>query len=117
MDLNERIRMLRQERKWTQAELAERINIQQKQISAYETGQNSPSTDILIRLAEAFDVSLDYLAFSKEGQNAKVQFKDRELLRYFEILDNYPEVERSTAKEILDLVVAKHKFKELASNI
>ncbi len=117
MDIHERIRKLRQEKKWTQAELAERVKVQQKQISAYETGQYSPSTDVLIRLADAFDVSLDYLAFSKEGQNVKIQVKDRELLRYFEILDEYPEEEKKTAKDIIDLVIAKHKFKELAGNL
>ena len=57
MTISERIRLLRQERKWTQAELAERLGIHQKQVSAYERGVNLPSTDILIKLAEVFDVA------------------------------------------------------------
>lgn len=114
MALQDRIRELRLERKWTQKDLADKLGIQQKQISAYERGSNNPSTNILIRLAEAFDVSLDYLAFESQGQTAKVQIKDRELLRYFEAIDKFSEQERKIAKEVLDLIIMKHKFQELA---
>jgi len=103
---------LRQERNWTQGELAKKLGIRQKQISAYETGANHPSTDILIRLAEVFDVSLDYLAFDLQGQSSKVHIKDRELLRYVEEIDDYTEEERRVIKEILNLVIVKHKLRE-----
>ncbi|MCK5069558.1 MAG: helix-turn-helix transcriptional regulator [Desulfocapsa sp.] len=53
MTIADRIKQLRQERQWTQAELAEKIGIKQKQISAYERGVNSPSTDFLIKIAGA----------------------------------------------------------------
>ena len=55
MTITERIRLLRQEHKWTRAELAGRLGIHQKQVSAYERGVNLPSTDILIKLAEVFE--------------------------------------------------------------
>jgi len=112
LDIHERIRRLRQERKWTQEELAERIGVQQKQISAYERGANNPSTEVLLRLAAAFDVSLDYLAFDIEGQSARVQVKDRELLRYFETIDNFNEPDKKIVKDILGFVIKNHKAKE-----
>ena len=111
-DLSGRIRRLRLEKKWSQAELAQKLSIQQKQISAYERGANNPSTEILIKLAAVFDVSLDYLAFDAEGQSTKVQVKDRELLRYFETIDNFNEHEKRIVKEILSLVVKNHNIKE-----
>ena len=114
MTIAERIRLLRQERKWTQAELAERLGIHQKQVSAYEREVNLPSTDILIKLAEAFDVTLDYLAFESKGSPAKFNIQDRELLRRFEMVDNLSDKEKDLAKEILDLVILKHRFQELA---
>lgn len=112
VDIHERIRRLRQERKWTQEELADKLGIQQKQISAYERGANNPSTDVLMKLASVFDVSLDYLAFDIDGQSAKVQVKDRELLRYFETIDTFEETEKKIVKDILSLVVKNHKIKE-----
>lgn len=116
MTISERIRQLRQEQRWTQAELAERLGIHQKQISAYERGVNLPSTDILIKLAEAFDVTLDYLAFESQGRPAKLNVQDRELLRRFEMVDTLSDKEKELAKEILDLVILKHRFQELAGS-
>jgi len=111
--LADRIRQLRQERRWTQAELAEKLGVHQKQVSAYERGVHAPSTDVLIKLAEAFDVTLDYLAFEARGQAGPVQIHDRELLRRFEAVDKLSDGDKSLAKEILDLVIMKHRFKEL----
>ena len=106
--------LLRQEHNWTQAELAERLGIHQKQVSAYERGVNLPSTDILIKLAGVFDVTLDYLAFETKGGSGKLNIQDRELLRRFEMVDTLSEPEKNLAKEILDLVILKHRFQELA---
>jgi transcriptional regulator with XRE-family HTH domain len=114
MVIGDRIKQLRTERKWTQAELADRMGIRQKQISAYERGTNIPSAEVLIKMSEAFDVSLDYLAFQAQGQSAKIEVKDRELLRYFEAIDDFNEDERRLVKEMLNLVVLKHKFQDLA---
>ena len=87
MAIKDRIKQLRQEHNWSQTQLAQKMGIHQKQVSAYERGRNVPSTDVLIKLADIFDVSLDYLAFEAEGQSAKVNIKDRELLRRFEEID------------------------------
>jgi len=114
MTISERIKRLRQENNMTQADLGKQLGVHQKQISAYERGINVPSTDILIKLAEVFDVTLDYLAFESKGQPAKLNIQDRELLRRFEALDKLSDNEKSLAKEILDLIILKHRFKELA---
>ena len=114
MNIGDRVKQLRTERKWTQAELADRMGIRQKQISAYERGTNIPSAEVLIKMSEAFDVSLDFLVFKAQGQSAKIEVKDRELLRYFEAIDSFNEDERRLVKEMLNLVVLKHKFKDLA---
>ncbi|MEW6585883.1 MAG: helix-turn-helix transcriptional regulator [Nitrospirota bacterium] len=113
MVLHSRIKQLRLERNWKQAELAEKLGIRQKQISSYERGTTNPSTEVLIKLAEVFNVSLDYLAFEGNGQRAKIEVKDKEFLQYFETIDNYEEQERKLAKEFLNLLVMKHKFQEL----
>lgn len=116
MAIGERIKRLRQERDWTQADLGEAISIHQKQVSSYERGVNVPSTEILIKLAEIFNVTLDYLAFDTKGVPSKLNIQDRELLRRFEAVDDLPEQYRSLAREILDLVILKHRFQMLAQN-
>jgi transcriptional regulator with XRE-family HTH domain len=59
------------------------MGIHQKQISAYERGVNLPSIDILVKLAESFDVTLDYLAFEAKGRQGKLNIQDWELFRWF----------------------------------
>ena len=70
---------------------------------------------MLIKLADIFDVSLDYLAFEVEGQSAKVNIKDRELLRRFEEIDKLSEKDKGTIKETLDTFILKNKFQILAA--
>jgi transcriptional regulator with XRE-family HTH domain len=115
MLLHEKIRQLRQERKWSQAELAEKVGVHQKQISAYERGSNNPSTEVLLKLAEVFDVSLDYMAFDR-SDSTRGEIKDRDLLKYFETIDEFPADQRRVVKEILDLVVMKNRIQELAGS-
>ena len=70
---------------------------------------------MLIKLADIFDVSLDYLAFEAEGQSAKVNIKDRELLKRFEEIDKLREKDKGTIKEILDTFILKNKLQSLAA--
>ena len=61
MIFSERLKTLRKEKKLTQKELAEQIGISQKSYSHWETGKNEPSLENLIKLADLFEVSLDWL--------------------------------------------------------
>ncbi len=56
-----RIRQLREERGWTQAELAKRLGITRSSVNAWEMGISVPSTQYIVELAEMFRVSTDYL--------------------------------------------------------
>lgn len=62
MDIARRITELREEHDWKKTELARRLGISHSQVSRIESGETETlSSDILIRLAEVFDVSADYL--------------------------------------------------------
>jgi transcriptional regulator with XRE-family HTH domain len=58
-----RLRHLRTERGWSQAELAQRIGdgIEAKHISVYEQGYRVPAFRMLQRIAAAFEVTVGYL--------------------------------------------------------
>ena len=56
-----RIRDLREDRDIKQSELAEATGINQQTISNYETGKTIPDAYALVRLADFFGVSIDYL--------------------------------------------------------
>lgn len=59
--LNERIRKLRLERNLSQVDLAKKLNVTKQSVSNWENDNIQPSIEMLIKLAEAFSVSTDYL--------------------------------------------------------
>jgi len=56
-----RIKSLREDRDLRQSDLARETGIDQRTISNYETGKTAPDMYALIRLADFFEVSIDYL--------------------------------------------------------
>lgn len=61
VNFGERLKMLRTEAGMTQNQLADRLGISKSVISYYELKERNPSPEILIRLAEIFHVTTDYL--------------------------------------------------------
>ncbi len=57
----ERIRNLREDHDMNQTQVAKILGMSQTGYSKYETGENDISTQILIKLADLYDVSVDYL--------------------------------------------------------
>lgn len=56
-----RLQELRKERGLNQKDFAKAIGYSQSQISQWETGVNEPTASALIKIADFFDVSVDYL--------------------------------------------------------
>ena len=76
-----RIRDLREDRDMNQTQVAKILGMSQTGYSKYETGENDIPTSILIKLADFYDTSIDYLLgqtdvkkrYSKsEGQNISI---------------------------------------------
>lgn len=65
MKLKENLRYLRKKSGLTQMELAKKMHLKQYNISDYEIGRIEPNIDKLIRFADIFNVSLDFLVGRK----------------------------------------------------
>ena len=59
--MGNRLRQLRKSRGYTQVSLQMKTGIEQSLLSKYETGERIPPTEALIKLADLYDVSIDYL--------------------------------------------------------
>ena len=59
--LNEKLKEIRNIRQITQRELAKMLKVSPSTIAMYETGQRAPDPEMLKRIAEYFNVSLDWL--------------------------------------------------------
>lgn len=57
----ERIRFLREQKSYTQTELAKKLGITRSSVNAWEMGISVPSTQYIVELSNIFSVSTDYL--------------------------------------------------------
>ena len=62
-DMKNRLRELRKARKLTQLALQMQTGIEQALLSKYETGERVPPTETLVRLADFYHVSIDYILY------------------------------------------------------
>lgn len=60
------LRQIRKEKGYSQLKVAMDLNISREALSYYETGKRSPDIQMLIRLSDYFDVSIDYLITGRE---------------------------------------------------
>ena len=70
--LNERIRKLRQERGWSQVDLAKKLNVTKQSVSNWENDNIQPSIDMLVKLALVFSVSTDHLLGLEERRYLEI---------------------------------------------
>lgn len=71
MALKDTLKYLRKKHGWTQADLADRLEIKQYNVSDYEIGRIEPNTIVLCKMADTFQVSVDYLLGRKKPETEK----------------------------------------------
>ncbi len=91
-----RLEMLRKELGLSQKDFAEKINMTQQRISAYEKGKREPDIETIKQLAEYFNVSTDYLLGKSDIRNPEEQIKEEFEFAY------HKEMEGLTEQEIAD---------------
>ena len=69
LDMNNRLRVLRAERGWSQAELGGRLGVSRQAVNAIETGKHDPSLPLAFRLARLFDMQIEEI-FADEPNGA-----------------------------------------------
>lgn len=78
-----RIRDLREDNDLRQQDLAKETGIDQRTISNYETGKTNPDSEALIKLADYFNVSIDYLVC----RNNNIQNVNKQIISKIEAIE------------------------------
>lgn len=78
VDMGDKLRSLRIEKKLTQKQVAERIGLAISAVSSYESNNRYPSYEVLLKLARIFHVSTDYLLGMTDKRNIDVTGLDEE---------------------------------------
>ncbi|CBZ04383.1 XRE family transcriptional regulator [Clostridium botulinum] len=88
----DRLKELREEKEFTQEELGKFLNVSRQTISGYESGAIEPSISNLVKIANIFNVSLDYLLCrTKERYNLNLENKKNKelLLDIIKVMEKY----------------------------
>ena len=57
--MNNRLKVLRAERNWSQQDLAERLEVSRQSVNAIETGRYDPSLPLAFRIADVFEMAIE----------------------------------------------------------
>lgn len=71
-----RLRNLRENQRLKQEELGKRLGLSPSTIGMYEQGRRQPDNEILLKISNIFDVSIDYLLGKTEIKNYENPFED-----------------------------------------
>lgn len=59
--MNNRLRVLRAERSWSQQDLADRLEVSRQSVNAIETGKYDPSLPLAFKLARLFNTTIEQI--------------------------------------------------------
>lgn len=103
MPIADKIKALRKEKRLTQVQLAEAINVERSSVAKYESGV-TPSMDVLVRIADFFNVTTDYLLgntdIKKENSPTEMSAEEQEIIELWKGLSTE---KREAFKSLLGL--------------
>ncbi|EIS9525392.1 TPA: helix-turn-helix domain-containing protein [Clostridioides difficile] len=119
--LGEKIKSLRLEKNMTQEEFAESLCISRPALSLYESNKRKPDFEVLKKIAEYFNVSIDFLLdnnikdknnyTNKNNSSSKIGSNeiDEEVEALVDMIYELDKDDRATVTKILDALINKHK--------
>jgi len=110
MNTHKIIADLRKAKGWSQADLAKKTDISQVMVGKYERGDAMPSIEVAKKIADALEVSLDYLV--GEGVNSKF---DKLTLKRIEEIQELDEDKKKTLFDVIDTFIRESKGRKAFS--
>jgi transcriptional regulator with XRE-family HTH domain len=104
-----RVAKARQQAKLTQSQLAAKAGVHISHIQRIEAGTSQPTVDILKRLAEAMNASIDLLVWDHAAQNIEKKLIDQELIQQFIAIEAMPDSDKLAIKTILHAMIVKQR--------
>ena len=107
-----RIKQLREEFEFTQQELANKLECSKSVIGLYESGTRKPSMEILIKLSEIFDCSIDYLLGKSDIRNPEKIDMDKINVAFSSGFNGLNETNKAIIQSTIESFLAKQKQDE-----
>lgn len=100
--IHKRLELLRKKRKISKSELARQLNIPQTTYSGYSLGTREPDLETIIKMANYFKVSVNYLVTGSEEEEA-LKSVDEVVEMFF----NLKESDKKTIEELIRRMAEK----------
>ena len=98
--IGHRIKEIRENRGYTQEQLAEKLNLSVQHVSVIERGVKSPRLDTFVRIANILEINADYLL--KDVLCVSSQLTSNEL---YDMLGQVPEKEKRRILEVVRVLI------------
>lgn len=102
MEFKERLKQARVKKGLSQSWLAKDIGVHVTNISRYERGENRPTSDVLTKLANALDVTGDFLMDGSMDDKAQNAISEKELLSQFQKASQLSNDKKTNVMEFID---------------
>jgi transcriptional regulator with XRE-family HTH domain len=107
LSIGNKIIILRKDKNWSQVELAKQINASREIISRYERNESQPSLEMIIKMANAFGVTIDFLT----GQSENASF-DKETVERINNIQKMDGNTKSVLFNVIDTYIQNFKTKQ-----
>lgn len=114
-DLGRHLREIRKERRLTQQQLAELLDVQQRVISRWETGVAKPHLNHIVQVAKVLEVSLDKLVFGDEDEAPEPSFeiRNRRLKELCKQVDDLDQADQDVICHVMDSLIRKERIRQV----
>jgi len=108
--MHDKIKKLRKERKLGQAELAQKLGVHTTHLSKIETGRYMPSLELLMKIAEVFEVTTDFLLYDNMDNIGPLNLQDKTLYEKMKLVDDLDEKDRLIIHGVIDAFLTKQQM-------
>ena len=112
VDFNDRMMRIRKGKNLSREELGKLIGTSGAIVGRYERGDMKPSIEIATKIAEALEVSLDYLVGS-----ANAVVKDKKMLYRLELLEKISPEDKNTILKVMDSLLKEAQTTNISKQL
>lgn len=112
MNIGLKLKKIRNLHNLSQAQLSEKIKVHTTNIARYETNKQTPTIEILKKIADFYDITIDYFISDNEEIKPASRIKDKKLLERFEAVESLKEEDKKTVIDLIDAFIAREKIKD-----
>ncbi len=115
MNVNDNLKILRKNFNYMQKDIAEKLKISISAYSAWELGRNQPGANELIKLADIYGCSVDYL-LGREGEDGTIFVMGNELSKsenkLLDMVRQLHDDDKDTIYKLVESILLSYKIKK-----